>query len=198
MRDTRGSALCSGSHGVAGTPVLKTGYDPVASLMESGSCRTGMPPSLYVDAHVGLLSSLPHKALCTQVVGLECCARYSVAGTAQAGSGESPAFELLKQALFEVLTEHPEFSPGHASDRFHIQLHGTHVAVVHKLKHILGYQFIVVAEEGPLLCPSWLTRTRWNQSTHMNVQRYVGPAYGGSVPRDIATDRRTDARHQTT
>ena len=122
--------------------------------------------------------------------GFESRARYWVAGTAQPGTGKSPALEPFKKALLDVLREHADLAPGVPYDNFHVQPPSTHAAAVNRLQCTDGYQVIASGEGGPLLCPTWATQGTWNQGTHVNLQRYLDTAYGSAVPWDTMIERR--------
>lgn len=124
-----------------------------------------------------MFSSLLHKDIRVVLAGFEIRARYWIVGTVDPGSGESPAVEPFRQALIDVLKKHSNSAPGRADDNFHVQVPGTHAACMDRLSTTDEYQLITCAEGGPMLCPSWPNSSSWNQSTHINVQRYLDGAY---------------------
>ena len=159
-------------------PLWRTTFFPVYVLLEAWSRTTGIPAVFYVDSFHTLLASLLHKDVCYNVAGFPCRSRYWAVGTAAPGSGKSPSLEPLKEALLEVLREQAEMAPGVAVDNFHVQQLGTHAAAVDKLLDTRGYQFFGASEGGPILCPTWPASSTWNQSTHVNWQRYLDAATG--------------------
>lgn len=103
--------------------------------------------------------------------------------------GKSPALEVMRDELLKVLQANPELAPGTCDDEFHLQQAGTHCAATDRLRDTGGYQFVTAAEGGPMLCPSWPTSATWNQSTHINLQRYLDSAYGGAICWENVMDR---------
>ena len=162
-------------------PLWRTCFLPVAVLFEAWSRTTGLPTIFYIDAFYALVSSLLKKDISYRVGSFPCRARYWAVGTAAPGSGKSPALDPLKHALREVLQELPDLAPGKRADQFHIQAVGTHMAAVDRLRYTGGYQFIGASEGGPMLCPSWPASSTWNQSSHINWQRYLDAATGAVV-----------------
>ena len=171
-------------------PVWRTTFFPLAVLFEAWSRTTGMPTVFYIDAFVGLLLGLLNKDIGVDVAGWQCRSRYWSVGTAQPGSGKSPAVDPMVQCLAQVMKEHHDLAPGHSWDNFHIFTPMTHCAAVDKLKTTSGYATIVAGEGGPLLCPSWPTSGTWNQATHINFARFLDSANGGAVPWQTAIDRK--------
>lgn len=112
-------------------------------------------------------------------------------GTAQPGSGKSPALDAIVDCLGRVLSQHSDSAPGHRWDKFHIFEAMTHCAAVDKLKLTDGYGTIVAGEGGPLLCPSWPVSSTWNQTTHLNLARFLDSAHGGAVPWETVFDRKS-------
>jgi len=171
-------------------PLWRTTDYRVAVLMEAWSRSSGIPTALYIDSFWCFAASLVHKSVGTELAGFKTRARYWCAGTAEPGSGKSPALEPLREALLEAMQEHRAWAPGSSADGFHVQLAGTHAAAVDRLRHTGGYEILAAGEGGPLLCPSWPTHSSWNQATHVNMQRYLDSAYGGEVPWETLLDRR--------
>lgn len=101
-------------------------------------------------------------------------------GSAAPGSGKSPAYTPIKQALQAVMEEWPDLAPGKNVDGFHMNKVGTHLAAVDRLRDTDGYLVFGAAEGGPLLCPSWPTSGTWNQGTHVNWHHFLDTATGTS------------------
>ena len=163
---------------------------PLVVLFEAYSRATGIPTVFYWDSFLVFFSSLIHRDVAVHVGGFQQRARYWVAGTAQPGTGKSPALEPFRKILIDVLRTHADLAPGVASDNFHVQQASTHAAAVHRLRCTEGYQIICSGEGGPLLCPTWASNSTWNQGTHINLQRYLDTAYGSAVFWDTMVDRR--------
>ncbi|CAJ1384712.1 unnamed protein product [Effrenium voratum] len=170
--------------------IWQASFLPLAVLVEAWSRATGLPALFYMDAFHGLLLGLLHKDITTDVAGFKCRSRYWAVGTAQPGSGKSPAVDPMVEALQEVLEQHPDLAAGEAWDKFHICDPKTHCATVDKLRDADGYLTVVAGEGGPLLCPSWPSSATWNQTTHVNLQRFLNSANGGSVPWENAIERK--------
>ena len=160
-------------------------FFPLAVLLEAWSRTTGMPAVLYLDCITAVCMGLLHKDIAVDIAGWECRSRCWAVGTAQPGSGKSPAVDAIVKCLAGVLGRHPDLAPGHKWDRFHLLEAMTHCAALDKLKVTGGYGTIVAGKGAPLLCPSWPTSSIWNQTTHMNLARFLDSATGGSVPWDF-------------
>ena len=172
------------------TQLWKCAPYPLVVMFEAYSQATGIPCVFYLDCFLAFASSLIHRDVAVHLAGFDTRARYWVAGTAQPGSGKTPALEPFRKALLEVMREHPDLAPGTANDNFHVQEASTHAAAVHRLRCTEGYQIIASSEGGPMLCPTWATSGTWNQGTHINLQRYLNTAYGGAVFWDTMIDRK--------
>ena len=159
-------------------PIWRTCFLPLAVLFEAWSRTTGMPAVYYVDAFYCLFSSLVKKDLTFQVASFPCRARYWAVGSAAPGSGKSPAYTPMKQALQAVMQEWPDLAPGQKVDGFHMNKVGTHLGAVDRLRDTEGYLVFGAAEGGPLLCPSWPTSGTWNQGTHVNWHHFLDTATG--------------------
>ena len=172
-------------------PLWRTTHYGIAVLMEAWSRSTGIPTAFYVDSFWSLASSIFHKDLSAAIAGFETRARYWVVGAADPGSGKSPAMEPMRDALLAAMAQNRSLAPGGIADGFHTQAAGTHAAAVDRLRRTQGYEMIAAAEGGPLLCPSWASSAAWNQTTHINLQRYLDAAYGGAVPWETAIERKS-------
>ena len=161
-------------------PLWRTCFLPLAVLFEAWSRTTGMPAVYYLDAFYCLFSSLVKKDLTFQVASFACRARYWAVGSAAPGSGKSPAFTPMKQALQAVMQEWPDLAPGKNIDGFHMNKVGTHLGAVDRLRDTEGYLVFGAAEGGPLLCPSWPTSGTWNQGTHVNWHHFLDTATGAA------------------
>jgi len=139
----------------------------------------------------GVYMGLLHKEIAVDVAGWECRSRYWAVGTAQPGSGKSPAVDAIVKCLAGVLSKHHDFAPGHKWDKFHLLEAMAHCTALDKLKVTGGYGTIVAGEGAPLLCPSWPASSTWNQTTHMNLARFLDSANGGSVPWETFVDRKS-------
>jgi len=95
----------------------------------------------------------------------------------------------MRDVLLELLQEYPDIAPGVSGDQFHVQQAGTHAAAVDRLRDTGGYEINIAAEGGPLLCPTWPTASTWNQTSHINLKRFLDSAYGGAVPWETLFDR---------
>ena len=168
----------------------KSTFFPLAVLVEAWSRTTGMPAVFYLDSITAVCMGLLHKEIAVDVAGWECRSRYWAVGTAQPGSGKSPAVDAIVKCLAGVLSKHHDFAPGHKWDKFHLLEAMTHCAALDKLKVTGGYGTIVAGEGAPLLCPSWPASSTWNQTTHMNLARFLDSANGGSVPWETFVDRK--------
>ena len=162
---------------------------PLVVLFEAMSRATSMPSAFYLDSFFALMSSLMHKEICADVSGFESRSRYWVVGTAEPGSGKSPAMNPLRDLLFKVLCDSEDLAPGVRSSRFHMQEGTTHWVALDRLKQASSYLLIASAEAGPMLCPSWPTSATWNQATHINYQRFLDAANGGPIPWETKNDR---------
>jgi hypothetical protein len=65
-----------------------------------------------------------------------------------------------------------------------------HAASVLRLQSTGGYLVIAAGEGGPLLCPTWATAGAWNQTTHINLQRYLDASYAGPIHWETALGRK--------
>ena len=74
-------------------PVWRTTFLPLAVLFEAWSRTTGMPTVFYIDSFAALLLGLINKDITVDVAGFPCQSRYWAVGTAQPGSGKSPAVD---------------------------------------------------------------------------------------------------------
>lgn len=172
-------------------PLWRSTFFPLAVLMEAWSRTTGMPTVFYLDAFLAVCTGLLHKDISVDLAGWKCRSRYWAVGTAQPGSGKSPALDAIVDCLGRVLSQHSDLAPGHRWDKFHIFEAMTHCAAVDKLKLTDGYGTIVAGEGGPLLCPSWPVSSTWNQTTHLNLARFLDSAHGGAVPWETVFDRKS-------
>ncbi|CAK9113594.1 Ribosomal protein L15, partial [Durusdinium trenchii] len=172
-------------------PLWRSTFFPLAVLMEAWSRTTGMPTVFYLDAFLAVCTGLLHKDISVDLAGWKCRSRYWAVGTAQPGSGKSPALDAIVDCLGRVLSQHSDSAPGHRWDKFHIFEAMTHCAAVDKLKLTDGYGAIVAGEGGPLLCPSWPVSSTWNQTTHLNLARFLDSAHGGAVPWETVFDRKS-------
>ena len=171
-------------------PVWRTTFLPLAVLFEAWSRTTGMPTVFYIDSFAALLLGLINKDITVDVAGFPCQSRYWAVGTAQPGSGKSPAVDPMVECMRKVLRANHDLAAGKPWDTFHIFKPMTHCAAIDKLKTTDGYATIVAGEGGPLLCPSWPTSGTWNQATHINLARFLDGANGGAVPWQTAIDRK--------
>ena len=162
---------------------------PLVVLCDAMSRTTSMPTSFYLDSFLAFFSSLLHKDVSADISGFASRSRYWVVGTAEPGSGKSPAMNPLRDVLFHVLAELEDFAPGSKSNRFHVQEGTTHWVALNRLKEALSYLLIASAEAGPMLCPSWPSNATWNQATHINYQRFLDAANGGPIPWETKNDR---------
>ena len=170
--------------------VWRATFLPLAVLMEAWSRTTGIATVFYLDAFQSLVMGLVHRDIGVDVAGFDCRSRYWSVGTAQPGSGKSPAIDSIVRCLCKVLHAHYDIAPGHKWDKFHVIDPMTHCAAIDKLKVTNGYGTIVSGEGGPLLCPAWPTSATWNQTTHINLARFLDSANGGAVPWETAIDRK--------
>ena len=178
-------------------PLFRTTSYRVAVLMEAWARTTGIPTAFYIDSFWALLGSLLHKDIGVALAGFTTRARYWCAGTAEPGSGKSPALDPMRDAMLEAMASAKSFCAGEVHDGFHTQLAGTHAAAVDRLRTTNGYLLLASGEGGPLLCPSWPATSSWNQATHVNLQRFLDAAYGGEVPWETAIDRKAKQRETT-
>ena len=174
------------------TQLWKCGPYPLIVMFEAYSRATGIPTVFYWDSFLAFFSSLIHRDVAVHIGGFDMRARYWVAGTAQPGTGKSPALDPFRKVLVEVLRTHADLAPGTSTDNFHVQQASTHAAAVHRLRCTEGYQVICSGEGGPMLCPTWATNSTWNQGTHINLQRYLDTAYGNAVSWDTMVERRAN------
>ena len=171
-------------------PLWRSTFFPLAVLVEAWSRTTGMPAVFYLDCVTAACMGLLNKDIAVDVAGWECRSRFWAVGTAQPGSGKSPAVDAIVKCLAAVLNKHYDLAPGHKWDRFHLLEAMTHCAALDKLKLTEGYGTIVAGEGAPLLCPSWPTSSTWNQTTHINLARFLDSATGGAVPWETFVDRK--------
>ena len=101
-----------------------------------------------------------------------------MADTAEPGSGKSPAVDPIVNVLFDVLSSMPDLAPGTPVNRLHMQERTTHSFAFDRLRVADGYLFVASGEAGPLLCASLATNMTWNQTSHMNLQKFLDSANG--------------------
>ena len=100
--------------------VWRSTFLPLAVLMEAWSRATGIVAIFYLDAFKALLLGLLNKDIAVDVAGFVCRTRYWSVGTAQPGSGKSPAVESVMRCLSKVLMTHCDLAPGHGWDQLRL------------------------------------------------------------------------------
>ena len=76
-------------------PVWRTTFLPLTVLFEAWSRTTGMPTVFYIGSFAALLLGPINKDIAVDVAGFPCQSRYWAVGTAQPGSGKSPAVDAM-------------------------------------------------------------------------------------------------------
>ncbi|CAE7422447.1 RPL15, partial [Symbiodinium necroappetens] len=171
-------------------PLWRAGFYPLAVLFECWSRSTGIPAVFYTDAFGSLFTSVWHKELGADVAGFTSRSRYWCCGTAQPGGGKTPALEPMLRMLQGCMKKLPHFAAGSPADSFNVVEPMTHAAAIAKLRDTEGYGLIAAGEGGPVLCPAWPSNGTWTQNTHINLQRLLNSAQGGSVSWETAFDRK--------
>ena len=171
-------------------PLWRAGFYPLAVLFECWSRSTGIPAVFYADAFASLASSIWHKDIGADIAGFTTRSRYWCCGTAQPGGGKTPALEPMLRMLRTCMKNLPHFAPGSVADAFHTVEPMTHAAAIAKLRDTDGYGLIAAGEGGPMLCPAWPSNGTWTHNTHINLQRLLNAAQGGSVSWETVFDRK--------
>ena len=171
-------------------PLWRAGFYPLAVLFECWSRSTGIPAVFYADAFASLASSIWHKDIGADIAGFTTRSRYWCCGTAQPGGGKTPALEPMLRMLRTCMKNLPHFVPGSVADAFHTVEPMTYAAAIAKLRDTDGYGLIAAGEGGPMLCPAWPSNGTWTHNTHINLQRLLNAAQGGSVSWETVFDRK--------
>ncbi|OLQ05533.1 60S ribosomal protein L15 [Symbiodinium microadriaticum] len=171
-------------------PLWRASFYPLAVLFECWSRSTGIPAVFYTDTFASLVTSMLHKEIGADVAGFRSRSRYWCCGTAQPGGGKTPALEPMLRMLQGCMKELPHFAAGSPADAFHVVEPMTHAAAIAKLRDTDGYGLIAAGEGGPVLCPAWPSNGTWTQNTHINLQRLLNAAQGGSVSWETVFDRK--------
>lgn len=148
-----------------------------------------MPAAFYHDSFLSCFCSILNKNISVAIAGFEARSRFWVADTAEPGSGKSPAIDPIANILAEVLAANPDLAAGFAYDRFHMQEGTTHAVAADRTRNTDGYLLVASGEAGPLLCPSWPQSMTWNQTSHINLQKFLDAANGGKFMWETMFDR---------
>ena len=173
----------------ASTPLWGCTLYPLAVLVVAMSKSATMPGPFYLDSILASISGILNKNIGVQVAGFMSRSKYWVADTAEPGSGKSPAVDPIMGALCEVFDEEPSWAPGTRTNRYHLQEGTTHAVAADRLQEADGYLCVATGEAGPLLCPQWPSSMTWNQTTHLNLQRFLDAANGGRFQWEKMADR---------
>ena len=108
------------------------------------------------------------------------------------GGAKTPALEPMLHMLRVCVNRLPHFAPGSPAHSFHMVEPVEPMmiaAAMSKLRDTDGYGIIAAGEDGPMLCPAWPSNGTWTQNTHINLQRLLNSAHGGSATWETVFDR---------
>ena len=181
-------------------------FYPMAVLLTAVGRERGLPPVLLVDAFFAIMSSIINKDVCLVNRMHESRSRYWTYGTANPGTGKSPALSLMTESLRRVLRKNSDSAAGFTKDDFHFLGPATSTAVMDKMMLTNGYVLLQSAEASSMLCTTYASSGKWDGSSCPDLPKHFLEAANGervewqtarsrkpTTKKDMSAQERTDS-----